>query len=147
VTPTRIRVLVALAAALGVLGWLLADRAYGDLATLPTYAPLTALLIALFELGLARVVSQKVRGRSTGRPMHPLQVARAAVLAKASSVAGALLLGLYGGFFTWTYGQRSTLAAADHDALVAGLSAGASLLLVVSALLLERSCRTPAPPE
>ena len=131
----------------GVLGWLLADRAYGELASLPGYAPVTATVIGLFELGLARVVSQKVRGRSVGKPMHPLQVARAAVLAKASSVTGALLLGFYAGFFAWTFGERDRLAAAEHDALVSGLSAAAALLLVVAALLLERACRTPPPPD
>ncbi|MGB8650099.1 MAG: DUF3180 domain-containing protein [Mycobacteriales bacterium] len=141
--PTRWTTVVALALGAGLLGWLVADRAYGDLVTLPVYAPVTALIIALFELGLAKVVADKVRGRSPGRPMHPLQVARAAVLAKASSTAGALLLGLYGGLFAWTFPRRDKLAAASHDALVAGLSAGACLLLLVAALLLERSCRTP----
>ena len=145
--PTRLVHLLGLALLTGVVGWLLADQAYGSLVALPTYAPVTAGLIALFELGLARVVSQKVRGRSTGKPMHPLQVARAAVLAKASSVTGALLGGLYGGFFVWTFRERDRLAAAEHDALVAGVSVGASLLLVVAALLLERSCRTPGSGE
>jgi hypothetical protein len=147
VTPTRWTNLLGTTVLTGVLGWVLADRAYGDLVSLPTYAPVTAVLIAFFELGLARVISQKVRGRSSGRPMHPLQVARAVVLAKASSVAGALLLGLYAGFFTWTFSERDRLAAAGHDAVVSGISAGASLLLVVGALLLERACRTPPSPD
>lgn len=142
-TPTRWVDLLGLGVLTGALGWLLADHAYGSLASLPTYAPVTAVLIALFELGLARVVAQKVRGLSSGKPMHPLQVARAVVLAKASSVTGALLLGLYAGFFGWTFTARDRLAAAGHDALVSGLSAAASLLLVVAALLLERACRTP----
>lgn len=146
-TPTRWTTLLGLAVATGLLGWLVADRAYGDLVALPAYAPVTAVLIALFELGLARMVSQRVRGRSTGRPMHPLQVARAVVLAKASSVTGALLLGLYGGFFVWTFGERDRLAAAGHDARVSAISAGTSILLVVAALLLERACRTPSPPD
>jgi len=146
-TPTRWRNLLAVAGVAALVGFTVADRAYGDLVSLPTYGPVTAVLIALFELGLARVVSQKVRGRSSGKPMHPLQVARAVVLAKASSVAGALLSGLYAGFFTWTFGERDRLAAAGHDALVSGLSSAASLLLVLSALLLERACRIPSAPD
>jgi hypothetical protein len=76
--------------------------------------------------------------------MHPLQVARAAALAKASSATGALLLGFYGGFFLWVV-RRTELRAAEHDAWVAGWSALACLGLLVAALLLEKSCRTPPP--
>jgi hypothetical protein len=110
-----------------------------------TCAPATG-LIALFELGLAKVVRDKIRGRSTHRPMHPLQIARAAVLAKASSATGALLFGLYTGLLLW-FLQHSGLRVASANARVAAASAGASLLLVVAALLLERACRTPEPPR
>ncbi len=72
-----------------------------------------------------------------------MQVARAAVLAKASSTTGALLLGAYGGLFAWTLPRRGELAVAESDALVSGLTALAALALVVAALLLERACRTP----
>jgi hypothetical protein len=147
VTPTSWRTVVAAVLTMGLLGWVLMAAAYGSLVKLPTYAAVTAGLMAVFELVLARIVSLKVRGVPAGRPMHPLQVARAAALAKASSMAGALLLGLYAGFFVWLLPRRSRLAAADDDVVVAGLSAGACLLLLVAALLLERSCRTPEPPE
>ena len=146
-TATRLRTLLLLALVTGVLGWALAAAAYGSLAALSAYAPVTAVLIALFEAGLARTVTLRVRGRAPGRQLHPLQVARALVLAKASSAGGALLAGLYGGLFVWTFGRRDLLAAAAADSTVAGLSAGACLLLVVAALLLERSCRTPRSKE
>lgn len=146
-TPTSWRSLLVAALATGVLGWVLFAAAYGDLVKLPTYAAVTAGLMAVFELVLARVVSQKVRGVVRGRQLHPLQIARAAVLAKASSMAGALLFGLYAGFFSWLLPRSDRVAAANDDALVAGISGGACLLLVVAALLLERSCRTPKPPE
>lgn len=142
-TPTRWPTLALAAAVTAALGWLLAELAYGRLAALPAYGPLTAVLIAGFEAVLAKIVHDNVRGRGRGKAMHPLQVARAAALAKASSAAGALLLGLYAGLFAWTFPRRDRLAAASDDALVAGLSAGACLLLVLAALLLERSCRTP----
>lgn len=143
-TPTRVRTLLLAAVLLAALGYLLDDRAYGSLVALPGYAPVTAALIAAFEAGLSRVVHDKVHGRSRGRPMHPLQVARAVVLAKASALAGALLLGLYAGMFAWTFPRRATLAAAGHDARVAGLSALAGLALCAAALLLEHACRTPS---
>lgn len=140
---TRLRTLVLLAVVAGAVGWTLAEVAYGRLVSLPPYAPVTAALIAAFEGVLAKVVWDAVRGRGRGRAMHPLQVARALVLAKASSVAGALLMGFYGGLLVWTYPRRGRIAAAADDALVAGLSVGGCLLLVLAAVLLERSCRTP----
>jgi hypothetical protein len=142
VTPSRWSTLLALGIVMGGIGWVVADRAYGDLVALPTAAPVTAAVIAVFEAALARVVARKVRGIAPGKPMHPLQVARAAVLAKASSTTGALLVGFYGGFFTWVI-RRTELRAARHDAWVAGWSAVACLGLLVAALLLERACRTP----
>lgn len=145
-TPTRLRTLVVLAGLTAVSGWLLIDVRTGDLLALPYLAPVTAGVIALFELGLAKVVRDKVRGRSRGRQMHPLQVARALVLAKASSATGALLVGLYGGLWAW-FLQHDALRVAAANATVAGLSMGASLVLVVSGLLLERACRTPDRPQ
>jgi hypothetical protein len=146
VRPTRWTTVVGLVLLAGVVGWLVPDRAYGRLSSLPAYAPLTALVIALFELGLARVVWRKIRHRGSGTPMHPLQVARAAALAKASSSAGSMLLGFYAGFFTWV-APHDEIRAAAHDTWVTGWSAVASALLLLAGLLLERACRTPPPPD
>ena len=110
------------AAVAAVAGFALADLAYGSLVDLPVYGPVTAAVIAAFELGLAKIIHDKVRGGSTRRPMHPLQIARAAALAKASSSAGSLLLGLYAGLLAWTFPRRGRLAAAGADARVAGLA-------------------------
>ena len=140
--PTRWSTLLASALVAGLLGWLLARTAYQQV-QLPSYAAVTAVLMAGFEAVLARVVAQKVRGRSAGTPLHPLQVARAAVLAKASSAGGALLVGFYGGYLVWVLGERGRLRSATGDAVVSGASAVACLVLVVAALLLERACRTP----
>ncbi len=145
-TPTRWQNLLGLAVVAGVLGWVLAATRYESLA-LPSYAPVTAGLMAVFELGLAWVVSQKIRGVGGGRrQMHPLQIARAAALAKASSAGGALLVGFYAGYLLWVLGRTDELRSASHDAVIAGLSLGASLLLVAAALLVERACRTPELP-
>jgi Protein of unknown function (DUF3180) len=151
VRPTRVPVLLLVAVVTGVLAWLLAEAAYGDLPPLPRYAPATLGLLAVVEGGMAKVVRDRLRGRRDrdgrplGRPLHPFQVARAVVLAKASSVAGAVLLGGYGGLLLWTLPQSARNA--QRDALVSGLSAAAALALVVAALLLERVCRAPEPPS
>jgi hypothetical protein len=146
VTPTRLPHLLAMAVLTGLLGWFVIDVRTGDLLSLPYLAPLTAGLIALFELILAKVVRDKVRGRSHGRSMHPLQVARALVLAKASSATGALLAGLYGGLLLW-FLQHGGLRVATSNAQVAGVSIGSCLLLVVAGLLLEQACRAPDIPD
>jgi hypothetical protein len=149
VTPTRPGTLVGLIVGFGAVGYLLAALLYGQLPQLPLYAPVTVVLLAVVELAMARVVRDRLahrldaRGRPKGRPLHPIQVARAAVLAKASSAGGAILLGLYTGLFAWTFPRRSRLMATADDALVAGLSALACLGLVVAALVLERACRRP----
>lgn len=124
-------------------GYLLAETAYAQIPPLPALAPVSLVLLAVVEAAMAYVVRGKVRRRSGGRPMHPLQVARAAVLAKASSLGGALIAGVYGGIFLWTFARRGEVATYGDDARVSGLAAGASVLLVVAALILERACRTP----
>ena len=147
--PTRPGPLLAIVAGFAVLLYVLAETAYGSLPQLPVHAPVTLVLLAVTELGMAKVVSDRLahrrdrRGRPRGRPLHPVQVARAAVLAKASSTTGALLLGAYGGLFAWTLPRRGELALAGGDALVSGLTALAALALVACALVLERACRTP----
>lgn len=145
-TPTRLPVLFALALLTGFLGYLAIEVRTGDLLSLPWLAPGVAALMAVFELILAKVVRDKVRGRSRGKPMHPLQVARAAVLAKASSTTGALLAGMYAGLGIW-FLKHDQLRVASDNAVVAGVSVAASVFLAVAALLLERSCRTPPPPD
>lgn len=148
-TPTRPATLLGLAAVFVVLGYLLLDTSYGSLPPLPLYAPVTLVLLAIVEAGMARVVRERLAGRGGGggRPLHPLQVARAAVLAKASSVTGAVLLGGYSGVLAWTLPRRDDLALADRDAAVAAFSVLACVAVVAAALLLERACRTPEPGE
>ncbi len=142
-TATRVRTLLAVAAVAAVLGYVLTELIYFDLPPLPALAPLSLAVVAVAELGVAKAVRDWVAGTYRGRSVSALQVARAVVLAKASSLAGSVLLGLYAGAFAWTIARKESLATAGPDALVAGLSAGAALLVVVSALVLERSCRTP----
>lgn len=152
-TATRPRTLLLLALGFGALAYLVAAVAYGALPVLPRAAPVSVVLLAVVELGMAKVVRDRVqhrldlRGRPLGRPLHPMQVARAAVLAKASSAGGAVLLGVYGGLLAWTLPRRDLLLATEHDASVAAFSSVACLGLVLAALWLERACRRPDEPE
>jgi hypothetical protein len=153
VRATRVGTLLAIAALLAGVVYLAAELAYGSLPQPPVSASVTVVLLALAELALAKVVRDRVqhrldsRGRPPRRVLHPLQVARAAALAKASSLTGAAVLGGYAGLFAWTAPRADVLSAAADDAPVAGATAMAGLLLVVAALLLERACRVPEPPD
>lgn len=149
-TPTRLRTLAQIAAGVAVLGYLLARADYGSI-PFPAYGPAPMVLLAIAELLMARLIRDRLRAgvprarvpRATGRPLHPLQVARAVVLAKASSVTGAVVAGGYLGVLAWTLPQRAVLVSAGRAAAVAGASAVAALLLVAAALVLERVCRLP----
>ena len=144
--PTRISNLALLATVFALLAYLLAEAAYGELQVLPRFAPVSLLLLAVVELGMAKVVRDRLAGRRTrdgrprGRPLHPMQVARAAVLAKASSPTGAVLLGAYLGLLVYVLPDRDRLR---NDLAVSSASALACLALIAAALLLERACRTP----
>jgi hypothetical protein len=146
VRPTRPPILLLALLLAAAFGYVLAETSYARLPPLPAPAPVTLGLLAVVEGWMALVVRAKVRGRSGGRPMHPLQVARAAVVAKASSLGGAVVGGGYGGIFLWTFNRRGEIATYGHDAWISGLAAVAGVLLAVAALLLERACRTPKPP-
>lgn len=151
--PTRISSLLGVAVVAAVLAYLLIAAAYGSLPSPTATAPAVLVLLALAELALAKVVRDRVQHRldAAGRPprraLHPVQVARAAALAKASSLTGAAVAGVYAGLFAWTGPRSDVLAAAADDAPVAAVSSLAGVLLVVCALLLERACRVPRPPE
>jgi anti-sigma factor RsiW len=148
--PTRLSTLAVLAAIFALLAYLLAEAAYGELQVLPWFAPVSLLLLAVVELGMAKVVRDRLRGRRgpdgrpKGRPLHPFQVARAAVLAKASSATGAVLFGAYVGLLAYVLPDQERLR---NDAVVSAVSALACLALIAAALLLERACRRPTDDE
>lgn len=142
--PTRLPVLLLAVLLAAAFGYLLAETEYSQIPPLPALAPVSLALLAVVLAAMAYVVRGKVRGtRTAGRPMHAMQVARAAVVAKASSLGGALVAGVYGGIFLWTFARRGEVATYGEDARVSGLAAAAALLIVVAALVLERACRTP----
>jgi hypothetical protein len=67
------------------------------------------------------------------------------VLAKASSLAGALFAGFSAGLLAWLVLEPTKAARDDVPAAIAGVVA--ALALVVAALWLERSCRVPEQPD
>lgn len=81
--------------------------------------------------------------RSLPEPVEPLTVARFAVLAKASSLGGAIFFGFFVGLLPWLLIESGRLTGAAEDLPPAIGGAVASAALVAAALWLERACRVP----
>lgn len=144
--PTRWYVLVAAAAAAGFAAYLITSSSYESLPAQHVYSVLWILLLATAEFYVARMTRARLAGRPGTKPIHPLSVARLAAMAKASSLAGAVVGGGYAGFFIWVV-QRTGVAAANNDAKAGAAAVAFGLLLTVAALFLESVCRVPEPPE
>jgi hypothetical protein len=145
--PTRPATLVVAALAAAAVAWLAISRFYEDIPKLPWLPAITLAALAIFEGYAAWTTKARIERRPGRAPVDPLLVARFVVLAKASSLAGAIFTGLYAGLTGWLLieRQRLTHAAADFPAAASGLAASAAL--VAGALWLERACRVPDQPD
>lgn len=146
--PTNPATLVVGALAAAAVGWLIIANDYADF---PSVTWLPALILAgLGVLEIIAAVSTKARvERKPGAPpVEPLTVFRYVVLAKASSLVGAIFGGFFGAVVIWLFGQphgAGSHPAADLPPAIGGFTG--ALVLLASALLLERACRVPPPPE
>lgn len=165
--PTDPATLVVAGLAAAAVAWLLISNFYQDLpamiwppaviiAGLAGFEAIVArqLWVRIHQRGLQRggLLTARQRGQDAGRsagdePVEPLAVARYAVLAKASSLAGAIFAGFYAGFVPWLLIESGRLAdaAADLPPTIGGLVA--SILFMMAALWLERACRVPEQPD
>jgi hypothetical protein len=143
--PTRPATLVVAGLAAAAVAWWMISSFYGDIPSLPWLPTVTLAALAVLEAYLAINTRQRIERRPGREPVDPLAVARYVVLAKASSLAGAIFAGFYAGLVGWLLLERTRAADNDIPAATAGLVA--SLALVGAALWLERSCRVPKRPE
>lgn len=157
-TPIRRRDLVVVAVGLGVASWLLVRAYYGELPRLHWYLPVPLGVIAIAEALGARTLRARLeayrearagRDRTAAvaaravRPIEPLMVARAAVLAQASAWVGAAFAGIWAGVLVHTATQLGRLAAAPADTVTGSLGVVFSVGLVLAGLWLESVCRVP----
>jgi Protein of unknown function (DUF3180) len=143
--PTRPATLVVAGLAAAAVAWWIISSFYGDIPSLPWLPTVTLAALAVLEAYVAINTRQRIERRPGREPVDPLAVARYVVLAKASSLAGAIFAGFYAGLVGWLVLERTRAAGNDIPAATAGLVA--SLALVGAALWLERSCRVPKRPE
>jgi hypothetical protein len=144
--PTRPSTLVVAFLGAALVAWLLVTRFYGAIPQLPWLPLFTVALLAIAEGVTAQATHRRIARRPGTAPVDPLVVARLAALAKASSLTGALLGGVYGGVTLFLLSQRHQLAAAGHDLPVAIGGLVACAALVGTGLWLEWACRIPRGP-
>ena len=131
--------LLAVAVLSGAVAYVVLRGIYGSLPVLPRYSPVTLVVLAAVE----GITAPSLRMRVRTRAIHnPLVVARTAALAKASSLVGALGFGLYGAVLIYTFPHRGS-PQPGGDLVTSAFGAGASIALIVGALLLEYACRVP----
>jgi hypothetical protein len=145
--PTRPATLAVAALAAMALSWIGISNFWNELPTLPWLPPLTLTGLAIFEAFEALATKNRIDRKRGAAPVQPLLVARYAVLAKASALAGSLFGGMYLGMTSWLLSQREVLTKVSNDLPQAILGVVGSALLVAAALWLERSCRIPPPPD
>jgi hypothetical protein len=135
--------LIALGLAGLVVGFLveLAATAWGSpIIVPPVTLPVALVLIAGMLVVLAWPIRQATRGR-TSRRVDPFRAMRIALLAKASSLSGTLLLGVGAGIVVFIL-TRSVVPAVTSLWLALGMALGAVILLV-GGLVAEHFCTLP----
>ncbi|ANY10027.1 hypothetical protein AFB00_12985 [Pseudonocardia sp. HH130630-07] len=145
--PTRYRDLAGIFVVTALLGNILVQLTYSMLPVLPNAAGATVGVLAVAEFGGGFVLRRRIERRNGALPVPPLVAARAVLLAKASSVGGAIVAGLWAGLLLHTVPQAGQVVAAYADSLAAGLGLLCAFLLVGAALWLEHCCRAPDDPD
>lgn len=153
-TPTRIRYLVTLAVVCAAAAWLLLLHLYASLPPLPWTPVLTLLLLAVVEARAGYLIKGRISGnRRPGagdlplrwarpRPLHPIAIARTVAIAKASSLAAAVIGGIAVGFVLDLVRSLSQPTSRQDTFTALGILTG-SVILAAAAVYLERSCRVP----
>ncbi|MGY1739245.1 MULTISPECIES: DUF3180 domain-containing protein [unclassified Blastococcus] len=163
-TPVRRRDLLVVAVGLALAAWLVVRSAYGDLPPLRWWLPVPLALLAVAEALAARALGTRLaalrearrtaRGQRPAasaaparpgqlRPIEPMLVARAAVLAQASAYVGAAFVGVWAGVLLHVVPALDRLDAAADDAVTGVIGVVAAAALTGAALWLEHVCRIP----
>jgi hypothetical protein len=132
------------------LTWLVLRSVYQRLPPLPWTGVPALLIAAVAEAWTgrdlkARIAARRGSGQGTRRalkPVAPLFVSRMVALAKASSLAAAIIAGIAAGFDIYLAGSL-TASVPREDALTAVVTFASAVLLACAALYLEYCCRVP----
>lgn len=144
--PTRAGTLIALFVLAGGATWALLGTVYKSLPPLPWTIVPALVIAAAAEAWIGRDLRRRILRRKGAKPAPPLFVYRMAVLAKASSLAGALISGIAVGFVGYLSGSLNATYP-RRDLISAAVTVAGGLLLVAAALYLEWCCRIPMSPD
>ena len=144
--PTRVSTLVVIAVVCAAAGWLLLRAVYTKLPPLPWTGVPALLIAAAAEAWMGRDIKGRIAGRPGSKPVQPLFASRMVALARASSVAAAIIAGLAAGSAFYLAGSLNA-STPRQDALTAVITFVAAIVLACAALYLEYCCRVPGNPE
>jgi hypothetical protein len=144
--PTRTSTLAIVAVICALVAWLLLRSVYEKLPPLPWTGVPALLVAAVAEAWTGRDLQKRIAGRRGLKPASPLFVSRMVALAKASSLAGAVIAGLAAGFVVYLSGSLSAPVPRE-DAVTAAVTLAAAVVLACAALYLEYCCRVPDIPD
>jgi hypothetical protein len=136
------------------LTWLVLRSVYQRLPPLPWTGVPALLIAAVAEAWIGRDLKTRIaarRGSGQGtrrglKPVAPLFVSRMVALAKASSLAAAIIAGIAAGFDIYLAGSL-TASVPREDALTAVVTFASAVVLACAALYLEYCCRVPDDPD
>lgn len=153
---TRPRDLLVVAGVALVVAYVLVRIAYGSLPVFPRLAGISAAVLGIGEAVAGFSIRARLQVGRPGRdgtrpgglwgevkPLPPLVGARALLVAKASSLGGAGLTGLWAGLLLYTAPNAGAVAAAGADSITAVVGVVCALVLLGGALWLERCCLRP----
>jgi Protein of unknown function (DUF3180) len=143
ITPTRPRDLVLPALVTAVVAHLLVRLTYGSLPTFPVPAAVPLAVLGAAEAIGGTMLRARIRHRPGTRPVQPLVAARAVLVARASALAGAIMVGAWAGLLGYVAPRSADIAAAAGDTVAATVGVVGALALVAGALWLQHCCRTP----
>ncbi len=145
-TATRPRDLLVVALVTSVVANLLVRLSYGSLPGFPLLGGVTLAVLGVAELIGGNGLRARIRRRPGAKPVEPLVTARAVMLAKASSLGGAVVAGAWAGLLVYTVPRSPDISAAASDTAAGLVGLASALVLVGGALWLERCCRAPDDP-
>jgi hypothetical protein len=143
--PTRIRLLLAIAAVLAAIGWgvtRLVDAYAGRSLPVPWTAPAVMVVLAIALALWARGTRDRLARKPGTKRIEPLVAARSAALAMAASRTGAVVGGFYAGVAI-ALAPMWDVPYVRERILVSLAALGGAVLVVLAALWLERVCRLP----
>lgn len=119
--------------------YVLLRTSYSAFPSMHYEVPLPLAVLAVAEFVAARRVRAAVRHDPDAKPMAAIVIARCVALGKASSLAGAAIIGAAIGLLAYVLPEADTISAAAQDARVGALLLGAALAVLAAGLLLERA--------